>query len=361
MAGPALLRPGPPPPPPLLLLLAALLPLGLGLGLASPGCGARVDVRLRRPQASYTLQGALLGGPPRIAPPPGAGLQGRLVLVGDKEPQLQAGDDWIGVVPVGEEQVEAQGASPEESFTSSVVNKMKRALVLGASALLILALNQNAVRELDVSQVLSKPIIVVQMSDNVTKLLSALLGGLQATAKITSQATLLENVGLTLTLWSTCGLSRGGLYGEWQGVICPGESGSRVQYLQKLWNTILLVALLLCMGLIIQARRQARQGPVEPDPQLDLKQHILQTLTALKTRRYHPGRQHRVNVPDIQTCAICLDQFHRNQEALGLRASLSPALGTKGVENSILKVPWLSGPMWPSQGTLCLAHSPLGR
>ncbi|XP_068963425.1 RING finger protein 215 [Petaurus breviceps papuanus] len=320
MAGPALLRPGPPPPPPLLLLLASLLPLGLGLGLGSPGCGARVDVRLRRPQASYTLQGALLGGPPRIAPPPGAGagagagLQGRLVLVGDEEPQLEAGDDWIGVVPVGEEQAEAQGTSPEESFTSAVVNKMKRALVLGASALLILALNQNAVRELDVSQVLSKPIIVVQMSDNVTKLLSALLGGLQATAKITSQAMLLENVGLTLTLWSTCGLSRGGLYGEWQGVICPGESGSRVQkYLQKLWNTILLVALLLCLGLIIQARRQARQGPAEPDPQLDLKQHILRTLSALKTRRYHPGRQHRANVPDIQTCAICLDQFHRNQ------------------------------------------------
>ncbi|KAM9097248.1 RING finger protein 215 [Sarcophilus harrisii] len=316
MAGPALLRPGPPPPPPppLLLLLSALLPLGLGLGPGGPACGARVDVRLRRPQASYTLQGALLGGPPRLAPPPGAGLQGRLVLVGDEEPQLQADDDWIGVVPVGEEQGEAQGAGSEESFTSAVVNKMKRALVLGASALLILALNQNAVRELDVSQVLSKPVIVVQMSDNVTKLLSALLGGLQATAKITSQAVLLENVGLTLTLWSTCGLSRGGLYGEWQGVICPGESGSRVQkYLQKLWNTILLVALLLCTGLIIQARRQARRGPAEPEPQLDFRQHILRTLSALKTRRYHPGRPPRAHVPDIQTCAICLDRFHRNQ------------------------------------------------
>ncbi|XP_051829073.1 RING finger protein 215 isoform X3 [Antechinus flavipes] len=279
MAGPALLRPGPPPPPPppLLLLLSALLPLGLGLGPGGPACGARVDVRLRRPQASYTLQGALLGGPPRLAPPPGAGLQGRLVLVGDKEPQLQADDDWIGVVPVGEEQGEAPGAGSEESFTSAVVSKvmMKRALVLGASALLILALNQNAVRELDVSQVLSKPVIVVQMSDNVTKLLSALLGGLQATAKITSQAVLLENVGLTLTLWSSCGLSRGGLYGEWQGVICPGESGSRVQ--------------------------------------LDLRQHILRTLSALKTRRYHPGRPPRAHVPDIQTCAICLDPFHRNQ------------------------------------------------
>uniref|UniRef100_A0A4X2KVZ3 Ring finger protein 215 n=1 Tax=Vombatus ursinus TaxID=29139 RepID=A0A4X2KVZ3_VOMUR len=249
---------------------------------------------------------------------------------------------------------------------------MKRALVLGASALLILALNQNAVRELDVSEVLSKPIIVVQMSDNVTKLLSALLGGLQATAKITSQAMLLENVGLTLTLWSTCGLSRGGLYGEWQGVICPGESGSRVQkYLQKLWNTILLVALLLCMGLIIQARRQARQGPVEPDPQvrapsspaplspgplplpavlgpfssqLDPTQHILQTLSALKTRRYHPGRQHRANVPDIQTCAICLDQFHRNQvralEPEGARMILRQRVSQKSL--CVLELSWVT-------------------
>lgn len=35
--------------------------------------------------------------------------------------------------------------------------------------------------------------------------------------------------GVTLTLWSTCGLSRGGLYGEWQGVICTGENSSQVQ------------------------------------------------------------------------------------------------------------------------------------
>ena len=80
--------------------------------------------------------------------------------------------------------------------------QMKRALVLGASALLILALNQNAIREvgepcsptstlgallphsqllffcpvqLDVSQLLAKPVIVIQSSDNVTRLLGALL------------------------------------------------------------------------------------------------------------------------------------------------------------------------------------------
>ncbi|NWR39253.1 RN215 protein, partial [Tachuris rubrigastra] len=242
--------------------------------------------------------------------------------------------------------------------------QMKRALVLGASALLILALNQNAIREvgqclwgagpgwgppdgsasfslqLDVSQLLAKPVIVIQSSDNVTRLLGALLRGLRATAKITYQAVLLENLGVTLTLWSTCGLSRGGLYGEWQGVICPGESSSQVQvrhggswrgwewgevsgspptmpfpqkYLQQLWNTILLIALLLCTGVMVQAQRQSRQDLSERDAELDLKQHIRRRLLALKTRRYHPGKPPRSRACEIDSCAVCLDQFHKSQ------------------------------------------------
>ena len=115
--------------------------------------------------------------------------------------------------------------------------------------------------------------------------------------------------GVTLTLWSTCGLSRGGLYGEWQGVICTGENSSQVQvrvrgrvlgvgatvvaglgaegsaspptpvtgcppalflqkYLQQLWNTILLIALLLCTGVIVQAQRQSRQDLLEQDAEV---------------------------------------------------------------------------------------------
>lgn len=107
--------------------------------------------------------------------------------------------------------------------------------------------------------------------------------------------------GVTLTLWSTCGLSRGGLYGEWQGVICPGESSSQVQvrcwgssgagsgagsgsrsppaiptalspqkYLQQLWNTILLIALLLCTGVMVQAQRQSRQDLSEQDAEVGM-------------------------------------------------------------------------------------------
>ncbi|NXA37940.1 RN215 protein, partial [Eudromia elegans] len=233
--------------------------------------------------------------------------------VGDAEPALGEERSWIGVVPVGEQQARGRGAA-RESFTAAVVSKMKRALVLGASALLILALNQNAIRELDVSQLLAKPVIVIQSSDNVTKLLGALLRGLRATAKITYQAVLLENLGVTLTLWSTCGLSRGGLYGEWQGVICTGENSSQVQkYLQQLWNTILLIALLLCTGVIVQAQRQSRQGLLEQDTELDLKQHILRRLSALKTRRYHPGKPLQNQACEIDSCAVCLDQFHKSQ------------------------------------------------
>ncbi|NXP04126.1 RN215 protein, partial [Thinocorus orbignyianus] len=234
--------------------------------------------------------------------------------VGDTEPELGAADSWIGVVPMGEQPAEGPHGAKEESFTAAVVSKMKRALVLGASALLILALNQNAIRELDVSQLLAKPVIVIQSSDNVTKLLGALLRGLRTTAKITYQAVLLENLGVTLTLWSTCGLSRGGLYGEWQGVICTGETSSQVQkYLQQLWNTILLIALLLCTGVIVQAQRQSRHDPSEQDAELDLKQHIRRQLLALKTRRYHPGKPLQSRACEIDSCAVCLDQFHKSQ------------------------------------------------
>ncbi|XP_073168881.1 RING finger protein 215 isoform X3 [Lepidochelys kempii] len=265
-----------------------LLPVLLGQVAALGPALARVEVLALRepgqaaprspPAGGYTLQGALLGGRPGPGPREEA-TEGSLVLVGGAEPELEGEGSWIGVVPVGEEQAEIPRGSKEESFTAAVVNKMKRALVLGASALLILALNQNTIRELDVSEVLSKPVIVIQTSDNVTRLLGALLRGLRVTAKITYQAVLLENL----------------------------------KYLQQLWNAILFIALILCTGVIVQAQRQSRQGQPDQDTELDLKQHILRRLSALKTRRYHPGKHHWSQAHDIDSCAVCLDQFHKNQ------------------------------------------------
>uniref|UniRef100_A0AAQ4R366 RING-type E3 ubiquitin transferase n=1 Tax=Gasterosteus aculeatus aculeatus TaxID=481459 RepID=A0AAQ4R366_GASAC len=229
---------------------------------------ALVEVFLeQRPAVSAVLQGEVVesggggGGESRVDRDE---LEGELLLV-DEETQVSAGkgeDDtkeqelWIGLVPLEVEDNKASTGN-QESFADAMVNKMKRALVLGASALIILALNQNTVREMDLSPVLSKPIIVIQTSENVTKLIGALLRGLQATAKITYKTILQDNLGATLTLWSSCGRSRGGRYGEWQGLICTGETNSQVQkYLQQLWDTVLLVALILSTGVIVQARRQ---------------------------------------------------------------------------------------------------------
>ncbi|XP_067861981.1 RING finger protein 215 isoform X2 [Heptranchias perlo] len=229
-------------------------------------------------------------------------LEGSLILVKDEQLDIRpnAGEKWIGVVPVDEDQVEIKGSSKLESFAAAVVSKMKRALVLGASALLILVLNQNAFTE---------------SSENVTKLLGALLSGLRASAKITFKSIIQDNLGVTLTLWSTCGRSRGGLYGEWQGVICTGENSSQVQkYLQQLWNTILLVGLILCTGVIVQAQWQYRhyESSTE-DMEMSLKQQILKQLTALKTRKYYPNKKRKTRSQELENCAVCLEEFHKNQ------------------------------------------------
>uniref|UniRef100_A0A672ZNS6 Ring finger protein 215 n=1 Tax=Sphaeramia orbicularis TaxID=375764 RepID=A0A672ZNS6_9TELE len=171
---------------------------------------------------------------------------------------------------------------------------MKRALVLGASALIILALNQNTVSEMDLSQVLSKPIIVIQTSENVTKLIG----------------------GATLTLWSSCGRSRGGRYGEWQGVICTGETNSQVQkYLQQLWDTVLLVALILSTGVIVQARWQYQDQQLNDDLELLPKQDVLKTMSSLKTKTYRQPKPWCDSSQPVEAdnCAVCLEPFNNNQ------------------------------------------------
>nr|XP_033811594.1 RING finger protein 215 isoform X2 [Geotrypetes seraphini] len=268
------------------LLLGHVVSLGLG---ASGRAGALVEVFLQEPQATgsaYVLQGALLD--PQGPNPSQEVVRGSLILVGDLEPEVEEEDSWIGVFPVGEEQGEIQRGRKEESFTAAVVSKMKRALVLGASALLILALNQNAIREG----------LAGNSKDDLPYC---------APRKLGSNTYTVVNV-WTVQEWAVWRMAGRDLYRRDQFA-----STGIQKYLQQLWNTILLVALILCTGLVVQAQRQSRQHQSEEDPQLDLKQHILQRLSALKTRRYHPSKHRKSQAPEIETCAVCLDQFHRNQ------------------------------------------------
>ncbi|KAM9746785.1 RING finger protein 215 [Dama dama] len=334
-ASPALRSPPPPPPPPPppspLLLLLPLLPLWLGL--AGPGAAAdggepaagagrggaravRVDVRLPR-QDALVLQGVRIGPEADPAPP----LGGRLLLMDIVDAEQDAPvEGWIAVAYVGKEQEaqihqESQGGGPQ-AYPKALVQQMRRALFLGASALLLLVLNHNVVRELDISQLLLRPVIVLHYSSNVTKLLEALLQRTQATAEITSGESLSANIEWKLTLWTTCGLSKDG-YGGWQDLVCLGGSRAQEQKpLQQLWNAILLVAMLLCTGLVVQAQRQAsRQSQREPGGQVELlKRRVVQRLASLKTRRCRLGRAaHSPLEPGAETCAVCLDYFCNKQ------------------------------------------------
>ncbi|XP_077416590.1 RING finger protein 215 [Vanacampus margaritifer] len=300
--------------------LAVLLWPGLLLPFAA---AAHPRVAVVEVYAEQRLSGALLRGEvvtaSRGESTEGPGddpksLEGELVLIRDAEPQLSADDKeegelWIGVMPVEDHQGSA--GIQQESFTEAVVSRMKRALVLGASALIILALNQNTVREMDLSQVLSKPVIVIQTSENVTRLFGALLRGLHATAKITFTNVLHDSLGATLTLWSSCGRSRGGRYGEWQGVICTGETNSQVQkYLQQLWDTILWVALILSTGVILQARRHNHDRQLHDNMESLPKQDILKTMSSLRTKTY---RRPKVRRGETENCAVCLEAFNHNQ------------------------------------------------
>lgn len=314
---------------PLLLLLLQRCP-GLTLLLAGAEQVALVEVFLeQRPGVSALLHGDVVESSPASSGSEQRDempeqLEGHLVLVQDKDTGVTRGtvedvtkeqEPWIGVVPVDMDDNKASTGN-QESFADAMVNKMKRALVLGASALIILALNQNTISETDLAQVLSKPIIVIQTSENVTKLIGALLRGLQATAKITYKTILQDNLGATLTLWSSCGRSRGGRYGEWQGVICTGETNSQVQkYLQQLWDTVLLVALILSTGVIVQARWQYQDHRLNDDLELLPKQDVLKRMSSLKTKMYRQPKLWRDPSQPAETdnCAVCLEPFNNNQ------------------------------------------------
>ncbi|XP_057599783.1 RING finger protein 215 isoform X2 [Hippopotamus amphibius kiboko] len=307
---PALRSPPPPPPPPPpspLLLLLPLLPLWLGL--AGPGAAAdggepaagagrggaravRVDVRLPR-QDALVLEGVRMGPEADPALP----LGGRLLLMDivDAEQEVPV-EGWIAVAYVGKEQEapirqESQGSGPQ-------------------------ACPKALVQQLDTSQLLLRPVIVLHHSSNVTRLLEALLQRTQAMAEITSGESLSANIEWKLTLWTTCGLSKDG-YGGWQDLVCLGGSRAQEQKpLQQLWNAILLVAMLLCTGLVVQAQRQAsRQSRREPGGQVDLlKRRVVQRLASLKTRRCRLGRPAQgPPEPGAETCAVCLDYFCNKQ------------------------------------------------
>ncbi|XP_040602754.1 RING finger protein 215 isoform X2 [Mesocricetus auratus] len=296
--------PPPPSPPSPLLLLLPLLPLWLGL--AGPGAAAdgsepaartgrggartvRVDVKLPR-QDALVLEGVRIG--PEAGPEPLLG--GRLLLMDivDAEQEIPV-DGWIAVAYVGKEQAaqfhqESRG-SGRKAYPKALVQQMRRALFLGASALLLLILNHSVVRELDISQLLLRPVIVLHYSSNVTKLLEALL---QSPCSSCGMPSCLWPCSCAQALWfRPSGRHRDrtsrSLEARWEP-----NCGSSCAHSPWACKTVAILF-----------------------PQGDLfKRRVVRRLASLKTRRCRLSRAaHSLPEPGMETCAVCLDNFCNKQ------------------------------------------------
>eukprot|EP00058_Branchiostoma_floridae_P011216 XP_002596704.1 hypothetical protein BRAFLDRAFT_122020 [Branchiostoma floridae] len=157
------------------------------------------------------------------------------------------GRGWIGTLHVEENLTSQCGGG------ATLVDRVKKAMLLGASAILILAFNPQLVKELDISQLFTHPVVILRGAENITKVLTALTGGGKVRAKVVHEKAFHEAMDVDsllvwgpcgrtrggtvvigvcprtagntqapgpLVLWSTCGRSRGGPYKEWQGVVC---------------------------------------------------------------------------------------------------------------------------------------------
>lgn len=106
-----------------------------------------------------------------------------------------------------------------ESECPSVLDRVKRAILFGASAVIILALNPKLLQELDVAQLLAQPIIIITDKDNITAMLNILRSKLRLRAKLTCGSFPSDYHVQTVITWSACWRARPG-----SDVVCMADA-----------------------------------------------------------------------------------------------------------------------------------------
>ncbi|XP_076453201.1 RING finger protein 215-like [Babylonia areolata] len=221
--------------------------------------------------------------------------------------------DWIGVFHYKG----WGGGGQKENATSDcphVLDRVKKALVFGASAIIILTLNPHIVKELDMTQLLAQPVVMVEESSNITAILSLLLSKAKLKAKMVKKAVQQEVLHVPqLTMWSTCGRSAGKSYGYYDGVVCLGQRAPTKEGKVDpgvFWNTYYLIVLLLMLSFVVKARmRNGEWGPADQELEVSLRRLAYRTLAVMQTHKYRSLMDRGQD-----TCAICLDQFFPKQK-----------------------------------------------
>ncbi|KAL8583038.1 hypothetical protein ACOMHN_051202 [Nucella lapillus] len=219
--------------------------------------------------------------------------------------------DWIGVFHY-------KGWGGQKENTSSdcphVLDRVKKALVFGASAIIILTLNPHIVKELDMAQLLAQPVVMVEDSSNITAILSLVLSKAKLKAKMLKKALQQEVLHIPqLTMWSTCGRSAGKSYGYYDGVVCLGAKASAKDGKVDpgvFWNTYYLIVFLLMLSFVVKARmRNGEWGPADQELEASLRRLAYRALALMQTHKYGSLMDRGQD-----TCAICLEPFFPKQK-----------------------------------------------
>lgn len=185
--------------------------------------------------------------------------------------------------------------------------------MFGASAIIILTLNPGIIKELEIAQLFSKPVVLVDIAENVTNFLHLISSKLKIKAKLIFNVSIgsqeSQTLFTTVTLWGTCGRYSGRSYHEWDGVVCLGQHEANMEAKvdqESFWNYFYTAILLLMMMHYIRTRRRG-----DWDEQDYLESPICElaykALGLMKIKRYSAGCSQ-------ETCAICLDNFYPKQK-----------------------------------------------
>nr|XP_054749469.1 RING finger protein 215-like [Lytechinus pictus] len=234
----------------------------------------------------------------------------------NKDEKISEDEEWVGIfyLPPLEESAGAQSGTG-----CSLLEQVKQAMLFGASALLVLALNPGLFKEIELHFTSDRPIIVITDPKDIKKFRSTVdLRKNKQSANITSKpdptAKMKPMLAPKLTLWSTCGRSSGGSkFREWEGTVCLShhKSSSEHEY-NWIWRT--LVSLIITFYIVSMIRGMARhpqQNNIE-DLEETLQRLAKQSLSKMSVWKYKRKR-YQLSADSSESCAVCLEEFFKGQ------------------------------------------------
>ncbi|BFZ18635.1 hypothetical protein BsWGS_21674 [Bradybaena similaris] len=282
-----------------------------------PTLGLGVSSRFGYNHRSKSERGALHSATGRYMSVGSSGqVQGRLHLLSldncgkeDDRGFARLPQDWVGVIHYSAE-TDGLAGDGSNGDCPLVMDRVKKALMFGASAILILTLNPGVIKELDVSQVVPRPVVLIDIRENITAIMTLLAKHIKYQVKIVAGSKSDHHMRFpTFTMWSTCGKAPGG-----RGVICVDQQHQSEKGKAdpgQFWECFYACILLLVILSGVKTRLiDGGWALGDQETESSLRKTAHQALSLMKTMRY----KKKGEVTLLDTCAICLEEFLHKQK-----------------------------------------------